>query len=62
MLSLFIPWILALLVAVTILLLITKRWKIGLFFLLVVAVTNFWSKCVPFRLWPVSENYEGSIL
>ncbi len=50
------PWILILLLLISIGLLLWKKWIAACIFLLVAVGLNWWAECIPFRLWPVNDS------
>lgn len=56
MLPLLLPWIAIALVLAAFILLLCKKWRIGVLLIVLAIVVNWWSECIPFRLWPICEK------
>lgn len=59
MLILLLPWIIGLLVLSTIVFLVRKKWKVVIILFLVTLCLNWWTECIPFRLWSLSGKGSG---
>ena len=56
------PWILLLLIALTVVLFICKKWVWGVGLLIFAIVLNAWIECIPLRLWSVDGTCTGRCL
>ncbi len=56
MLPLLLPWIITSLVIVAIILSFWKKWRFSALLIVVAVIVNWWSECIPFRLWSISEK------
>lgn len=56
MLPLLLPWVAIVLVLAALILSLCKKWRIGALLLVLAIVVNWWSECIPFRLWPLCEK------
>jgi len=62
MFYLVLPWVLLLLIALTVVLFICKKWIRGVVLLIIAIVLNVWIECIPLRLWSVDGNCTGRCL
>ena len=56
MLPLLLPWIVIALPIATFILLFCKKWRVAVLLIVLSIVVNWWSECIPFRLWPLCEK------
>ena len=60
MLALALPWILLILIILTVMFLLKKKWGVAIFLIIITIAVNWWSECIPFRLWhkqnPCDDN------
>lgn len=56
MLPLLLPWIVIALPIATFILLFCKKWRVAVLLIVLLVVVNWWSECIPFRLWPLCEK------
>ena len=55
MLPLLFPWILLVLIVIAIILSFWKKWKAVVPLIVLAFILNWWTECIPFRLWPFNE-------
>lgn len=60
MLPLLFPWLILALAIVASVLMFYKKWRVGIFFLILAIIVNWWGECIPFRLWPLREEDNSS--
>lgn len=50
------PWIILALLIIALVLSFYKKWRYVVSLMVFAIIVNWWSECIPFRLWPVCQN------
>lgn len=56
MLPLLFPWIILALLIIALVSSFYKKWRYVVSLMVFAIIVNWWSECIPFRLWPVCQN------